>query len=74
MTSTKTLRAAIKAIDPEANVSAIRGYEGEWAITTERLDAVRAAIPSLGLTVLSSDVVGGRWNWRYRFEVRAKVP
>ncbi len=63
-TTTKTIRAAIKAIDSEATVSAIRDEPGMFVVRTPyKLDAVRACLSTLGLKEWSFDIEGSRFNW-----------
>jgi hypothetical protein len=63
--TTKQLRAAMKAVDPEARVSG--GSDGLWTVRTEyKLSQVRDALTRLGMREYSvSDIEGSSYNWTH---------
>lgn len=70
--NTKQIRAAIKAINAEATVSADRGWDDAWTVRVENAGAVepiRERLASMGLNVSKPDVQGSRWNWVYALDV-----
>jgi hypothetical protein len=72
---TSALRAAIKAVDPDARVSGVE-EDGAWlwTVRTEnKLDEVRAVLTRLGLhEYVKPDTEGSRWNWTYVLYVAKK--
>jgi hypothetical protein len=69
---TKTLRAAAKAVDPEARVSG--RSPSHWTVRTEyKLDEIRAVLASLGLCEYRKpDIEGSRYDWTYVLFVQPK--
>jgi len=67
-----TVRAAVKAADPEATVS-VRGLAaGCFGIrTSDRLDEVRAVFLALGLTEVTADIGGSAYDWVHVLHVTA---
>ena len=70
--TTKTLRAAAKAVDPEARVSG--RSPSRWTVRTKNnLDQIRAVLASLGLCeYLKPDIEGSRWDWTFVLFVQPK--
>lgn len=65
MGTTKAIRTALKAIEPDTRVTAFS--DGDFMITVHhKVDEVAAALPALGLKVDRRDVadhIGTRWDW-----------
>lgn len=67
---TSELRAAAKAVIPDARVATLA--DDIWTIrfsSPSHLETVRALIRKLGLKELSHDVEGSRWDWSYVYRV-----
>ena len=69
---TKTLRAAVKAVDPAARVSG--RSPSRWTVRTKRrLDQIRAVLASLNLCEYRKpDIEGSRWDWTFVLFVQPK--
>ena len=63
-TTLKTLRTALKAVDPECRVSNRNCETGWFTVRVPyRVKEVRAALPGLGLVEMDHELEGTRWDW-----------